>query len=122
MKIKIVVWAPNKNISVYADAETKDFTIGVQKINRDVELFVRNAIAIVSSWPDSLVDDSKCDGVKYKIAYFDGVNTRQIVGLNKKPDNFPELISLIEQFNSKTEINNLKQKFLQTIKAEIGLL
>lgn len=97
MKIKIVIWSPQKNYSIYADEETGDFTFGLETKKEGVQTFVRQAIQIVKEWPDVLEDKDKIDGICYKIAYEDAEETRQLVGSNKTPETFPTLMYLIEK-------------------------
>lgn len=97
MKIKIVIWSPQKNYSIYADEETGEFTFGLETKNEGVQTFVRQAIQIVKEWPDSVEDLNKTDGISYKIAYEDESGARQIVGSNKTPETFPTLMYLIER-------------------------
>ena len=97
MKIKIVIWSPQKNYSIYADEETGDFTFGLETKKEGVQTFVRQAIQIVKEWPDSVEDLNKTDGISYKIAYEDAEETRQLVGSNKTPETFPTLMYLIEK-------------------------
>ena len=102
MKIKIVIWSPTKNYSVYADESTNEFTFGLQNKSNGTQTFVKQAIQIVKDWPDRLEDLDKLDGISYKIAYEDENGARQLIGSNKVPENFSTLMYLLQ----KNEPNN----------------
>ena len=121
MKIKIVILSPYKNTSVYADEDANDFTIGVNKIDKDVRSFVREAIGIVSKWPELLEDTSVIDGIKYKIAYYDGINSRQFVGINKQPEDFHMLLKLIARNDPVVEEEKRRRQLIEDFRSSHNL-
>ena len=100
MKIRIVIFSPTKEWSVMADEKTGEFRIGFKRIEKGLNDFVRDSINIVKEWPDELEDLSVLDGTKYRIAYDDGNTCRQLIGVNKLPDNFYKLRELIESYEN----------------------
>jgi len=104
MKIKIIIWSPTKNYSVYADDTTNEFTFGLQKKSNGAQAFVKQAIQIVKDWPDRVEDLNKLDGISYKIVYEDENGVRQLIGSNKVPESFTTLMYLLQ----KNEPNNLR--------------
>ena len=121
MKIKIRIWTMSKQYSIFADDQTKEFTIGLHNIKKGVEDFVREAIQIVKDWPDRLENLEVMDGISYKIAYDNGMTTRELVGMNQVPKNFVELMSLIEKKDPDTAEDAVREeqerKFFKYLKS-----
>jgi len=105
MKIRIVIWSRTNGYSVHADDQTNDFTINESLNNVGVKDFVKKAINLVSKWKDSYVDKNAMDGINYKIVYNDGNIERNLIGSNATPDNFNELLQLIEFYKTPTTID-----------------
>ena len=106
MKIRIAIWLGQKVYSVHADDSTNTFVIGFNMLNTGVKDFVSKAINIVSAWPDEINGEPIKDGIKFKIAYNDGKNERQLVGSDNTPQNFEILIDLIDYYKNMSNKNS----------------
>ena len=103
MKIKIAIWSMEKTYSVYADEQTNDFSIGMKRLEKGVDNFVKNAIEIVKDWPEEVYDDNMMDGISFQIAYEDESGCYVKIGRNKTPIGFNNLITLIRSHEPNNE-------------------
>jgi len=109
MKIQMVIITDCSQQTIVADDISKEFNISSIDLNSGVEDFVRCVLEITKEWPEICEDCDVFDGIHYKIECNDGQNTKQFIGINNTPDNFGELIGLIN-FYAKPKEKKLEQK------------
>lgn len=99
MIIEISIWSTNKNHYVHIDDGFNQFIINNQKIDDGLSEFVSKFNSITQQWEDSYINKYLSDGIKFEVKIIKGDHTRLITGNNDIPDNFSELIYLIEYYS-----------------------
>ena len=112
MKIKISISTPSKSYYVYADENDKQMMVNDMRKPLS-HAFLTMAIDVVKAWPEMLEDAQSHDLVKYQIIYTDNDVTRTLVGNHATPENFNELMMLI---NSQIPKTNEQNRFERNLK------
>jgi len=100
MIIEINIWSTNNNYNVYIDDSSNQLVINNQKIGNGMSEFITQFNFIIQQWEDSYINKNLSDGIKFEVKIIKGDHTRLITGNNDVPDNFSELIYLIESYSS----------------------
>ena len=95
MQIIIKVRNLHEAIDIAADTDKNVLYIGSKKREQDVSRFVLRLLAIVSSWPEKLSNQSIVGGESYSVSIKENEKEKHYVGTNDFPANYYEFKTLI---------------------------
>jgi hypothetical protein len=112
MEVQISIWSTVNSICVYANSETSEFIINNETINEPPEKFIIKTKKITEGWKSNTQTDL-LDGTKFIIGFTDDNKSKIIYGADNLPQNFKELLSLIDDFSTQNKQRLIeKEKFL----------
>ena len=95
MKVFIKLINQNQVINIFADDEEKGVYLNDKLVEVDAKYFVGRVAVITSSWDEKMIDNSKVDGISYKVKLVKGEREKVFEGKNMFPKNYDEFDSLI---------------------------
>ena len=116
MKLEINIWLNSTSYSVYTNTDTNELIINGEIVDKGVKTFTKYATDILKTWPESLSDKNILDTVLYRIEVTNSRGTKTFVGNNKAPDNFDNLISLINNYSPSHSEIKIREEKLEFIK------
>ena len=100
MVIEIKISSPKKTLYFTADTVLKYATLNSRSLNINVNYYANRICELIQNWPNESTNTNVIDGEKYSIIVHDMIETRSYSGNTNFPENYPLLVSLIEELDN----------------------